>query len=90
MSKGMYNRYAADLSKELFDDVYGDLYLIATKEQNDILIAATKRKEKPHVGEAQETLNGFCHGTISLGSALDFINARKPYFDVKKYRKDAK
>ena len=76
---GMYKRFAKDLNEELFDSVYRDLYDIAMRDQNRIALEALRTKTKPYVGEAQETLNGFCHGTISLGTALDYIKIQKAY-----------
>lgn len=78
----MYNRYADDLSEELFDSVYRDLYDIAEK-QNKALYETSKRKNKKtnvyYPGDAQDVLNGFCKGEISLGEALDFISIEKAY-----------
>lgn len=69
----MYNRFAEDLSTELFDSVYGDLFKLAERQQK--AIHATKGKM--YVGEHQEKLNAFCKGKLSLGDALDYVTVYK-------------
>ena len=72
----MYNRYQHDLSDELFNSVYSDLYRLAESEQAAIWKAA-KCKSDYRTGEALENLTAFCKGKLSLGQALDFINSNK-------------
>lgn len=79
----MHDRYAKDLSSDLFESVYDDLFMIATEEQKAIHQSCTTiRKGKAvtknyHVGEAQEMLNSFTFGKTSLGDALTFIKTRR-------------
>ncbi|AGR47990.1 hypothetical protein SmphiM12_358 [Sinorhizobium phage phiM12] len=72
----LYERFARDLSEELFNSVYDDLMALAESQQKSIHAAKGKR-EKIHAGECQEKLNAFCHGKLSLGDALDFIKIQK-------------
>lgn len=72
----MYDRKAQDLSQDLFDSVYGDLFELAMREQKSILQASRRaRLGVYYVGEAQDILTDFCTGKASLGDALDFIRA---------------
>lgn len=77
----MYNRFAKDLSKSLFDSVYGDLYALAERENKSIYTSTKKKKKRQNVyhGESQEKLNDFCYNKLSLGAALDFIKIEKAY-----------
>ena len=72
----MYDRYARDLSEELFNSVYSELYDAASSEQAAIWRGAKRRRDY-RIGEAQETLSGFCDGRLSFGDALDWLNSRK-------------
>lgn len=77
---GMYNRYCKDVSEELFDSVYDDLYMLAEKQQKAIWEAskAKKRNGLPYyAGEHQEMLNQWCMGEASLGECLDYIKMHK-------------
>lgn len=71
----MYERYAKDLSEGLFNSVYSSLFEIADKEQQSIF-ASLKKRQKMYAGEAQEMLNAFCHGRLSLGDCLNFIERK--------------
>lgn len=78
---GMYSRYAKDLSGSLFDSVYSDLMALAARQQGAIWAGGGKtnsqRRKAYRIGEAQEMLNAFSHGTLSLGEAMDFIAMAK-------------
>lgn len=77
---GMYERYANDISEDLFNSIYDDLREIATKSQKEIYTASKKRRgQKYHVGEAQEKFSLFCTNKLSLGDALDFIKSHGIY-----------
>lgn len=83
-NKTLYTRYSSDVSEELFDSIYADLFSMATKEQKAIWdgIAAKhkshkKRMQHYRIGESQLMLNEWCEGKASLGDALDFINTYK-------------
>lgn len=71
----LYERFARDLSEELFNSVYDDLMALAESQQKSIHAA----NGKMYAGECQEKLNAFCHGKLSLGDALDFIKIQKAY-----------
>jgi len=74
----MYDRFAKDLSKELFDSVYSDMYDVAKASQ----VAAYNANPKKWDGrptEAQEMFSDFCKGKVSLGEALDFLKITKIY-----------
>lgn len=77
---GMYNRYCEDVSEELFNSVYNDLYMLAEKQQKTIWEASkTKKKSRLpyYAGEHQEMLNQWCMGEVSLGECLDYIGIHK-------------
>ncbi len=74
----IYNRFAASLSESLFNSIYSDLFELAASEQATIWNSCNGNRKTYRVGENQEALNAFCHGKLSLGSALDHINSRKP------------
>ncbi len=74
----MYERFAKDVSDELFDSVYSDLYAFAMAD-NKARYEAVKRKRDYRPGETQYVLNDFCHNRISLGAALDHIRICKAY-----------
>ena len=81
----MYNRYAKDLSEELFNSVYADLYAIAKRENKSLYNASKRKGKKVNVyrpDNAQEKLNEFCNGNLSLGDALDFIQIEKIYHPI--------
>ena len=72
----LYDRYAKDLSEALFNSIYDDLYARAENEQRAIWRAAQRnspRRQPYYVGEAQDALNAFCKGKLSLGEAMDFL-----------------
>jgi len=78
----MYNRYASELSEELFNSVYADLYAIAERENKSLYNASKRKNKKFNVycqGNAQDNLNAFCNNKLSLGDALDFIKIEKAY-----------
>ncbi|AKF12817.1 hypothetical protein PHIM7_272 [Sinorhizobium phage phiM7] len=75
----LYERFARDLSEELFNSVYDDLMALAESQQKSIYHAAKGKRAKMYAGECQEKLNAFCHGKLSLGDALDFIKIQKAY-----------
>ena len=78
----MYNRYAKDLSEELFNSVYADLYAIAERENKSLYNASKRKNKKVSVycpGNVQDNLNAFCKNKLSLGEALDFIKIEKAY-----------
>lgn len=72
---GMYERFANDLSDDLFNSIYDDLCNIATKAQKGIYESSKKKRNsvKYHVGEAQEKFSDFCANKLSLGDAIDYI-----------------
>lgn len=77
---GMYNRYCEDVSEELFNSVYDDLYMLAEKQQKEIWEASQIRKKYRfpyYIGEHQEMLNQWCAGKTSLGECLDYIKMHK-------------
>lgn len=76
---GMYNRFAKDLSENLFNSVYDDLFDLALRQQKSIYQNTGKRGFRMYAGECQEKLNAFCHGKLSFGDAVDFINVQKAY-----------
>jgi hypothetical protein len=76
----MYERKARDLSEELFNSVYDDMYALAEKQQKSIY--ASQGKKGYYVGECQTTFNAFCMNVISLGEAMDFIRLQKVYANV--------
>lgn len=73
----LYDRYAKDLSEDLFNSVYDDMYALAEAEQKSIY--ASQGKKGYFVGECQKTFNAFCMGIVSLGDALDFVKIQKVY-----------
>ncbi len=73
----MYERFANDLSEDLFNSVYTDLYNMAMKSNRAAYEAAKKSKIKYSPSETQGILNGFCKGMISLGDAMDYIKLYK-------------
>ena len=77
----MYNRFASDVSDDLFDSVYSDLYCLAEKQQKEIYIKESNNGKKKrfvlYAGEHQETLNKWCRNKLSLGDALDYIKIFK-------------
>jgi hypothetical protein len=73
----MYDRFARDLSDELFNSVYADMYALADKQQKSIY--ASQGKKGYYVGECQMTFKAFCENKLSLGEALDFIKVQKAY-----------
>lgn len=76
----MYERFAKDVSDELFDSVYSDLYALALAlADNKARYEAAKRKRDYRPGETQYVLNDFCHNRLSLGDALDHIRICKAY-----------
>jgi len=77
---GMYNRFCEDVSDDLFDSVYNDLYSLAEEQQKSIWKSANtkKRNRLPYyVGEHQDMLNAWCMGKASLGECLDYIKIHK-------------
>ena len=79
---GMYGRYARDLSESLFNSVYGDLMALAKREQEMVWANCGKttaqRRKAYRIGEAQQTLSGFCKGEVSLGDAMHFTRRFLP------------
>lgn len=79
MGFNMYNRFANDLSEDLFNSVYADLYTMAEHENKSLYNSSKRKGKKVNVyrtGEAQENLNDFCKGRLSLGEALDLIRIK--------------
>jgi len=72
----MYERFAKDLSADLFNSIWDDLFAMASRD-NEARYKAAKRKKDYRHGEAQDALNDFCFGRASLGNTLDFINSSK-------------
>ena len=75
----IYERYAAGLSAELFNAIYMGLKHRAELQQRQIYARCKPSKQRGrapkeyYVGEAQDNLNAFCNGNLSLGAAMDYI-----------------
>lgn len=68
--------YANEISEELFNSIYDDLFTLATKQQKRIYGKAGKNY---YVGECQEKLNDFCRNKMTVLEALEFIKIQKMY-----------
>ena len=65
----MYERFADDISIDLFNSVYDDLYAMASRD-NAARYAACKRKRDYRPGEAQDMFNAFAAGARRLAKRL--------------------
>jgi len=77
---GMYERFCEDVSEEVFNSVYRDLYYMAEKQQKALYETSRSKKRGriPYTkGEHQEMLDNWCMGRVSLGECLDYIRIHK-------------
>ena len=79
-----YDRFANDLSDDLFQSVYSDLQKRAEAAQRAIYDACKKHRKGQapadyYVGEAAEMFSRFGAGKASLGEALDFLKIEEAY-----------
>ena len=72
----MYDNFAKDVSEELFNSIYTDLYSMAEKQQKSLYDASkSKKKGAPgyFIGEHQEMLNDRCKGKGKVGQPVEYI-----------------
>lgn len=68
--------YANEITEELFNSIYDDLFALASKQQKGIY---GKTGKNYYVGECQEKLNDFCCNRMNVLEALEFIKIEKMY-----------
>jgi hypothetical protein len=74
----MTDRYAKDCSESLFNSIYESLYSMASR-QNEAAYIAAKRKKDYRPGGHQDALNDFCHGRMTVASALEYCRIEGMY-----------
>lgn len=67
----MNERFAKDLSTNLFNSIYGEMYEIASKAQRGAI--------RGSVTDEQQNLSDFCNGKMCLADALEYLQIKRAY-----------